>query len=101
MQSTQQVFEGGAEAGFVVSILDDYGGIKTQAPVVAVRMALAFGYGPGAGNNHRILRNDEGEIAAVPQNCAIDQVEDRGSARENGAGGQNGAFAHDGPFVDT
>src|ERR1035438_8925850 len=64
-------------------------------------MAFAVAYGAGTGNDYGVFGDDEGQMADRAEDCAMDEVEDRGSAGEDGPGGEDGATADDGSLVDA
>ena len=64
-------------------------------------MGFALADGAGAGDDDGILGNDEWSFSAGAEHVAFDEIEERRSAGEDGAGGEHRAFAHQGALVDA
>lgn len=93
----EQVFEGEAELGFFVAVLDDDGSVDAEAPLGG----FAFLDGAGAGDDDGVFWNDEGAVAFGADDGSVDDVVDGSAAGEDGSGGEDGALADDGAFVNA
>src|SRR6202034_4152693 len=77
----EQVFEGCAQVGFFVAVLDDDRRVEAEAPLCA----FAAGDGAGAGNDDGVGRDDERKLFGGADYGAVDEIEDGSAAGEDGS----------------